>query len=161
MFTYTWGSRDLTQFLYFVEVYIWTSCQRSSLQSVKILSTESKELGVSIQFPYIGTYSVWAATEYVRYLQEGYDPETYSHVLVLSVMAVGGQAGILKNNVSLCVGSWRQLCVCAYLTQWRDLLFLHIHYSLLPETGQGTQWILDLTRCNISIFLLKWQWNLF
>lgn len=117
MCAHIWASSNLTRSCYSVEVYTGTSCLNISLQSVKISSTELKELGVSIQFPYIGTYSVWVATEYVRSLQGWYDPEPCSHGLVLSVLAVEGQAGILKHNVSLRVGNWMKLC-------------LHLHHQM-------------------------------
>lgn len=161
MFTHTWASSDLTHFLYSVEVYTWTICLSSSWQSVKISSTELKEFGVSIQFPYIGIYSVWAATEYVRYLQGWYDPEPCSHMLVLSVVAVEGQAAILKNNVRLCVGNWMKLC-CALNSPNEGICFSYTSITVCcqrQDSGLGGSLIwLDAT---ISIFLLKWQWNLF
>lgn len=60
---------------------------------------------------------------------------------------------------SVYVNVWAEVLVCTYLTNWRGLVFLHIYYYLLPETGEGTWWIFDLD-ITISIFLLKWQWNL-
>jgi len=160
MFTHTWASSDLTCFLYSVEIYIWTSCISSSLQSVEILSTELKELGVSIQFPYIGTYSVWVATEYVRYLQRFYDPQSCCHVIVLSVVAAEDQAEFFQKNVYLCVGIWMKLCY-AFISLNEGISFSHTSTIAYCQCqGSGLSGSLIWLDAIISIFLLNWQWNL-
>ena len=59
-----------------------------------------------------------------------------------------------KKCISMC-GHLNEALLCIYLTKWRDFLFPHIHYCLLPVSRQWTQWIFDLIRCNHFHFSIK------
>lgn len=133
-------------FLMLSGVSIWTSCLSSSLLSGKVLSAELEELSVSIPLSYTGTCSVWCL--------EG------SHVPVLSVAAVKGQAGILKTKIPLCGGNWMKVCMHLCHQMKGSAPPTHpLHSSARDRTVDLAHLWSDWME-PFSIFLLKWQRDL-